>query len=255
MFHRIAFRVVPLLYLIANSANAQIHLHWGVEAGIPITDTLSSYSISSSSGQDYSLSRYNSITKRLLIGPCLRVDLPKGLGIEFDAIYQRVNFDSTSIDSIPEIPYLSTSFEQIHANRWQFPLLVQYNRTIRKHTFFVEVGPSISTFVNSKGTFSSSLIDPPFVPTSNSGPISGQGGTLAGITSGAGMDIPVLHKHVRPEFRYSHWFSTNSASIYGETFYVTTGEVSTFLLGPPVVGVPGLRVNPNEVSFVLGLTF
>ena len=254
MFFRIAFRMVPLLLVLSN-ANAQIQLHWGVEAGIPITDTLSSYSLNYASGQDYELSRYNSITKRLLIGPCLRVDLPKGLGLEFDAIYQRVNVDSTFIESFPEIPLYSSTFQQIHANRWQFPLLVQYNRTIRKRDFFVEVGPSISTFVNAKGTLSSSLIEPPIVPTSSTGPVSGQGGTLAGITTGAGMDIPLFHKHLRPEFRYSHWFSANSAVSAGGLFYLTTGNFSTFLAAPYAVGSPSLRVNPIEVSFLLGLTF
>jgi hypothetical protein len=190
-----------------------------------------------------------------LIGPCLRVDLPKGLGLEFDAIYQRVNVDSTFIESFPEIPLYSSTFQQIHANRWQFPLLVQYNRTIRKRDFFVEVGPSISTFVNAKGTLSSSLIEPPIVPTSSTGPVSGQGGTLAGITTGAGMDIPLFHKHLRPEFRYSHWFSANSAVSAGGLFYLTTGNFSTFLAAPYAVGSPSLRVNPNEVSFLLGLTF
>lgn len=254
MFFTRRFRTVPLICLIATAANAQIRLHWGVEAGIPLTDTLSSYSISYASGADYSLDRYNSITKRLLIGPCLRLELPKGLALEFDAIYQRVNYDVTNVASYPEIPYFSESFEQIHANRWQFPLLVQYSRQIRKRNYFVEVGPSISTFVNAKGKYSSSFIEPPAVPVAGTGGISGQAGTLAGITTGAGMDIPLFHKRLRPEFRYSHWFSANSAATGGSAFFLTTGTF--YEIAPiPYESGSGFRANPNEVSFLLGLTF
>jgi hypothetical protein len=94
--------------------------HFGIDAGVPITDTLPSSSSSTVSGADYSLDRFNSVTKRLLIGPSLRLDLPKGLGLEFDAIYQRVNYDSTNLSSSPEIAYFYRSFEAMTADRWQF---------------------------------------------------------------------------------------------------------------------------------------
>jgi hypothetical protein len=118
------FRLISLIPVGVIAAHAQMHLHLGVDAGIPITDTLSSYSNSSLNGADYSLSRFNSVTKRLLIGPSLRLELPKGLGIEFDALYQRVNYDSTNVSSVPEILLSFESFEQVAANRWQFPLLL-----------------------------------------------------------------------------------------------------------------------------------
>jgi hypothetical protein len=109
------------------AANAQIKFHAGVTAGVAITDTLSSSTSNSVSGQDYSLIRFHSDTKRLLIGPAFRLDLTKVLGLEFDALYQRVDYDSANINTIPEIRYFYQSFAAVHADRWQFPLLVQYS--------------------------------------------------------------------------------------------------------------------------------
>ena len=135
---------ILLIGMIASIANAQIQFHFGVEAGVPLTDTLVSTSTSSTNSASSSIDRYNSETKRLLIGPAFRVDLVRGLGIEFDALYQRVNYDHAIASSSPTASFFSRSFEQTTANRWQFPLLVQYNGTLSKTKFFAEAGPSIS---------------------------------------------------------------------------------------------------------------
>src|SRR5260370_10483633 len=84
---------ILLICMIPTIANAQIQFHFGVEAGIPLTDTLLSTSTSSTNPASSSIDRYNSVTKRLLIGPAFRVDLVRGLGLEFDALSQRVNYD------------------------------------------------------------------------------------------------------------------------------------------------------------------
>jgi opacity protein-like surface antigen len=228
------------------AANAQIQFHAGVAAGVPITDTLSSSSSSSLDGQDYSFSRFHSDTKRLLIGPSFRVDLTKALGLEFDALYQRVDYDSANINRVPEIPYLYQSFEAVHADRWQFPLLVQYSCAVRKTRPFVEAGPAITTIGNSKGSFSStSVIN--LVNSGSTNSISGGRDTRAGITAGAGLDVPILHAHVRPEFRYSHWFQSTGA--YG----IASVGFEWFLLGN-VASTP-LRSEQNEASFLLSLSF
>lgn len=198
------FRLVLLILLGVTAGEAQVQVHFGIDAGVPITDTLPSSSTSSLDGMDYSLSRFNSVTKRLLIGPALRLDLPKGLGLEFDAIYQRVNYDSTNLSSSPEIAYFYRSFEAMTANRWQFPLLVQYSRKVAKAKFFVEAGPSISTIAGNRGTLMTTSTvgiagSGATASTSTSTETSSQV-TYAGITTGAGVDIPLFHLHLWRNF-------------------------------------------------------
>jgi hypothetical protein len=228
------------------ATNAQIQFHPGVIAGVPITDTLSSSSSSSLNGRDYSFSRFHSDTKRLLIGPSFRLNLTKFMGLEFDALYQRVDYDSANINRVPEIAYSYQSFEAVHSDRWQFPLLVQYSCAVRKTRLFVEAGPAISTIGNSKGSFrSTSVIN--LVESSSSSSISAGRNTWAGITAGGGFDVPILHAQVRPEFRYSHWFqSTGASGIPGV-------RLGSFLLGNFASTPPNSE--QNEASFLLSLSF
>jgi hypothetical protein len=72
---------------VTSAAIGQLRFHFGLEAGVPVNDTLVSSS-ESSTGQFpvYSLfNRFNSKTKRLLIGPTLRVETQSGIGFEVDA--------------------------------------------------------------------------------------------------------------------------------------------------------------------------
>ena len=78
-----------LTCIVASAAIGQVRFHFGLEAGIPVTDTLlsSSQSYTSQSSPVYSLfSRFSSETKRLLIGPTLRVETQSGMGFEVDAL-------------------------------------------------------------------------------------------------------------------------------------------------------------------------
>jgi hypothetical protein len=74
---------------------------------------------------------------------------------------------------------------------------------------------------------------------------------LAGITMGAGVDLPFFRRHLRPEFRYSHWFSPNAPSAIGFAGRIVLAD--SFLSTP--VASPTFRTNQNEASFLLGLTF
>ena len=254
-------RLIALICALAPFATGQIHVHFGVEAGVPLTDTLSSSSgssvnsIGSTSGTFSSFDRYNSETKRFLIGPAFRVEMQSGLGIEFDALYQRIDYDHATLSAPPPPGPSNQSFEQTTANRWQFPLLIQYTRTLSKPkiALFVETGPSISRIASSRSTITMATISNSSSSSSKSS-ITGLGGTFAGIVGGGGVDIPLLRAHLRPEFRYSHWFSQNAtfpAGVLGGI--VSVGSVSNFFTGVPLV--PSFRTTQNEASFLLGLTF
>jgi hypothetical protein len=72
---------------------------------------------------DFSILRYNSKTKRLLIGPAVRLNLGAQLAVETDLLYQRVDYDFTYIDPVHLAAY--ESVQQVSTNRLQVPLLLQ----------------------------------------------------------------------------------------------------------------------------------
>lgn len=236
-----------VICVISTVANAQIAVHFGAEAGVPLTDTLSSTASASLLGGTLSSDRYNSETKRLIIGPTVRLEFQHGLGIEFDALYQRINFDHSMLNSQPA-EFSSQSFEQTTANRWQFPLLVQYSRNFSKVKVFGEFGPSISKIANVRSTVHSTSFNGTSLTGSSISSTTGQGGTLAGITAGTGIDLSVFHLHLRPEIRYSHWFSPSVTPAAG--FFFGSG----LFLGSAPISSP-FRTHADQADFLLGLTF
>ena len=255
MNSRYSSRFILFICVTASVANAQIQFHFGVEAGVPLTDTLVSTTVASNSSLSanvsiFSFDRYNSETKRLLIGPTVRVELQHGLGIEFDVLYQRVDYDHAILNSQALGQFFNQSFEQTTANRWQFPLLIQYSRNLSKAKVYMEAGPSISRIANSRSTISSTSSNGSST-SSNTSTVTGQGGTLAGVTAGAGVDLPFFRLHLRPELRYSHWFSPSTVS--GTGAVIAAVPLFFQLASPPLS--PAFRTTQNEAAFLLGLTF
>jgi hypothetical protein len=256
----ISSRVFFILVVAVVPASSQIRLSPGVIVGTPLTDTFVSSSSSSSDGVDSSYDSFHSVTKRLLIGPSLNLELQRGLGLEFDVLYQRINYDLATGSSSAG-SYFYQSFEQTTANRWQFPLLVQYRRSMNKATAFVEAGPSISTIAGAKSNGTTTSVSPPSSPSTNSYTIASPAVTTAGITAGGGITIPIFRHHLRAEVRFSHWFT-------GTTGYPTalerSGDFSAVLVPvlEPVAYVGllapasgGVSQHANEASVLLGFSF
>jgi hypothetical protein len=244
-------RILLLLCAAAPFAAAQVHFHFGADAGVPLTDTLTS-STSGSISTNGSISstvssydRYNSVTKRLIAGPVLRMDFGSSFGFEFDALYQRVDYDHANSTTQPG--YTSSSFEATTGNRWQFPLLIQYT----KKRMFVEGGLSISHIGDGQTKFSTSSSSNG-LPSSSSSSYASSTNTQPGVVAGAGFDLPFLHGHLRPEIRYTHWLTQNNTGS-GVVYAV----LSATLLSTPVpsqIG-SGYHTRADEVAFLAGWTF
>jgi hypothetical protein len=218
---------VPVWILLCAAfpvATAQIHLSAGGAVGLPLTDTLNSSSINIANGVTSSFSSYRSVTKRILAGPVLRLDFTPNWSVEFDALYQRVDYDSAIYQFGPG-SLVTRSFEATIGNRWQFPLLVQYTR----HHVFVETGIAISHIGDSNSVVS--ITAGSSGTTSTSGP--GPSETQPGVDAGSGTDVRFLRGRLRPEIRYSRWL----------------GQSRT-------VSAPlsGFQTNRNEISFLLNWT-
>jgi hypothetical protein len=69
---------------------------------------------------------------------------------------------------------------------------------------------------------------------------------------GAGADFPAFHVHVRPEFRYTHWFSQTTgayAAVLAGSIYPVLNAVTLYS------AAPSFQLKSDEASFLLGLTF
>jgi hypothetical protein len=239
-------RVIPFLVLcFTSTAFAQVH--FGVEAGVPITGMMHT-SESSGHGNATVSDMYSSGTKRLLIGPTVNVALPLGFRLQFDALYQRVNYDHTFIYTQV---YTKETFSHNTANRWQFPLLLQYRLPVPVVKPFVGVGPSFSHVSGGRNvTFNQDNLFGSFRGTSTTTSSSLpelRHSTVAGFTAGIGLDVHVLFIHVAPEFRFTRW---------GSSQFDASSEFAVLDRAQlPPLNVPSISSNRNQVDFLLGITF
>jgi hypothetical protein len=230
---------------MGSVAIGQVSFHFGLAAGVPLTDTLVSSSESSQFPAFWLFSRFNSETKRLLIGPTLRVETQSRIGFEVDALYQRIDSDFSALLLQPLAPAQQV-FQQTTANRWQFPVLVQYSRKLQGMRWFAGAGPSLSHIGQTR---------PQITGTSFFG--SHSSATWGGITVGIGVDGHVSHLHLRPEFRYSHWFAGSSAITPSATLAFLTLLPGGSSSGVGLGGPNGFffPIHQEEASFLLGVTF
>ena len=90
-------RLALWMFLVCVPLSAQ--MHFGVKGGGALTDMV-----------DVS-GNFESRFRRWTVGPMIDLDLPLGLGAEFNALYRKTGyFDST----------------EHSANSWEFPLLIKY---------------------------------------------------------------------------------------------------------------------------------
>jgi hypothetical protein len=84
--HNHGLKAFCIFLCLAVVAHGQVR--FGVEAGIPITNTLSG-----TQSQPYLSDKYSSNTKLLLIGPSVSIGLPAGFRLEAETLYQRINYE------------------------------------------------------------------------------------------------------------------------------------------------------------------
>jgi hypothetical protein len=236
-------RILWAVFLLSACANAQFQ--FGVEAGVPLTNTLSA-----TQSQPIALDAYSSQTKLLLIGPTVGLNLPGRLRVELDALYQRINYQHTCSCGLYAINH-TEDFSSNTANRWQFPLLLQYRFKIPLLKPFIEGGPSLSLIANGDSKFleiaSNPFVSPPqeyFFSSQTSHLTELQRSLVLGVAVGVGLDFHPAFFHVRPEIRYTHWGASQFSAIsqYGPS------DTNT---GGPTVTVPSLSSPPGATNSTL----
>ncbi|MBI4454276.1 MAG: PorT family protein [Acidobacteria bacterium] len=193
-------------------------LNLGVKVGVPATDAFDK-------GTSVSRLTYFSDTKRYTLGPTLELNLPHRLGIEFDALYKRLDygFSATSIDLITNTA--------TNINSWEFPLLLKYRLSDGSISPFIDAGVNfhhvsgvthvVSQIVGTNRETGTSEKPQELRDSSNSGFVIGIGFQL-----GSGLI------RLSPEIRYTRWGSTNF-------------EIPSGIFGS----------NLNQAEFLLGITF
>lgn len=182
----------------------------GVKGGVPVTtafDTARTGSVS-----------YLSNTKRYLVGPAFELRFPLGLGVEFDALYKRLNYQSTSANQL----VVTT------ANSWEFPLLFKLRATTPAVRPFLTVGPSFRHLSDVRSFLSDSV----GLPIGTTRPAELENRFNTGLALGGGLELGGRFRVV-PEIRYTRWGWRNFRS----------------------VEVPEFRSSPNQLDFLLGLHF
>lgn len=208
--------ILALLFPISVAFPADL-FSIGVKGGVPFTDA-----VNTATNADLS---YITSNKHWTLGPEVDLNLPFGLGVEVDALYRRVDYESTG----------SVAQQLLHnattANAWDFPLLLKWRFAPGPIKPYVSVGPTFSglTNLNQVSTFFTNGAEQ---TTKTSSPVELQRRFDTGFTLSGGLQLGAAGIRLSPEIRYTHWG------------WDTLRDVSGLL-----------KTNRNQVDFLVGLTF
>jgi hypothetical protein len=157
-----------LLAVLTTPAWAQ-GISVGVRGGVPLSDTFEVVTGGLS---------FRNVPHRWTVGPTIELRLPFSLGVTFDALYSKVEYERTD------------GLGSETGKQWDFPLLLRYR---------AGAGP-IRPFVAGGGNFSK-LTD---ITTPKS--------TVAGLVLGAGVEVKIPLIRITPEIRYTRRFDDSVSS-------------------------------------------
>ena len=105
-----------LFLIIALCAPLSAQLHFGLKGGVPLTD------VTETVGNATVL---KNLPSRWTLGPMIDLDLPAGLGIEFNMLYRRVGYEAPVRTSGLSSPANQT--KEHTGGLWDFPLIAKYH--------------------------------------------------------------------------------------------------------------------------------
>jgi len=187
---------------ISATACAQ-NLSIGIKGGARLTDDLQS------SGWTVSES------KRYTVGPAVEVNLWRGLGVEFDALYKRVGKSEVGGDFFGDMWW-----SRDRSNSWEFPILAKYRFLRRSVSPYVSSGYAFRLIGGSGATNSYCCVNP-YDPTAAKFTLrsySTDYKNSSGLVVSGGMEFQTWHLKLSPEFRYTRW-SNRALDAYGSHGY------------------------------------
>lgn len=181
--------IVGLLFATAAAYPADI-FSFGVKGGVPLNDAFNA-------GRSGSVS-YITQSKRFVVGPEIELNLPFGLGIEVDALYRRLQFNSDEA-------FVNTLIHgKTTANSWDFPLLVKKRFGEGAIKPYVSAGATFRNLTNVERVetfFSGSNLQ----NQTTGNPSSLRDNFTTGFTAAGGLQLGVGIVRISPEIRYTRW--------------------------------------------------
>jgi hypothetical protein len=209
-------RIGPLsfLFLVLTTSVAGQQVAAGVKAGVPLLDA---FEVNPS----LPFFRYTFNTKRYMVGPSADVALPLRLRFEADAIYTRLDYDSTAM-GIDTFTRSAT-----RANSWQFPLLLKKEISLGRVRPFAEVGYGLRHVTGTSHIVN--IVFPAFITdrTINSPELVHT--WVNGFVVGGGLAFQSGPLKLSPEVRYTRWADPNFQSV-NRSFESNLNQAD-FLLG------------------------
>jgi hypothetical protein len=210
----IMMRTLLLLLLGAGCAFPQFSA--GLKAGVPLTDFFDTVR-SPNFG-------FNAQTKRYVIGPMIELRLPGGLGVEFNALYRRFNYEADP--AVDPITALRTT-----GNAWEFPLLAKYRFPFPVVRPYLAGGVAWNSLSGLRQSVTRVVAGQPTTTTTDD-PEELRQRTTTGIVLGAGLEIGAVVLRISPEVRYTRWGAEQIRDPAG-----------------------AIRWNRNQAEFLVGFTF
>ena len=193
----------------------------GAKVGVPFSDAFEVAAPNSCTFFVCTIYNYSSKTKRYTFGPTVEWRLPYGFGVEFDALYSRLNYDFYFFSRTPSSGELS-AFTSTGADRWNFPILLKWRHNLHRVSPFVDGGIAFDHISRVRSNFTGGT-------TSDAAELTNP--NSEGFVAGGGIDVQaVRHIHLMPEIRYTRWFSENFHREPGPVFDTNLNE-TTLLLG------------------------
>ena len=205
-------RPLFLLLLGAVSAWAQL-FSYGVRAGMPLNNFLDA-----AKSQQFA---FNSTTNRYIVGPTAELHLPFGLGVEFDILYRRFDYNGSGT-----LAGVVTS-NSAAGNAWEFPLLAKYLFPTKMVHPYVDAGVAWDTLSGLKQAITRNSLT-----TFTSSPAELSTTATRGFVMGAGLSVKVLRLSISPEIRFTRW---------GAQHFIDPNGL--------------LHSNANQGEFLVGITF
>ena len=204
----------PLFLLLFGAVSALAQpFSFGVKAGVPLNNLLDA-----AQSQQFA---FNANTNRYIVGPTAELHLPFGLGIEFDILYRRFDYNgSGTLGGV--VVGNSTS-----GNAWEFPLLAKYRFSTKMVHPFVDAGVAWDTLSGLTQAITRNSIT-----TTTSTPAELNTTATRGFVMGGGLSVKVLVIHLSPEIRFTRW---------GAQHFIDPNGL--------------LHSNLNQGEFLLGITF
>ena len=208
---------IACLLVFPAVLSAQL-LSVGVKGGVPATDAFDTVRTGNLS--------YVSDSDRWLVGGTVELRFPLGLGVEFDALYRKLNFrtEAAAGGICPTCgPFTATT----EASSWEFPLLFKLRVASSPVRPFVVAGPN---FRSLHGV--TQFITDPLGNRETDDPAELRNRASVGFTAGVGLELGGRFRVV-PEVRYTRWGWENFQSL----------------------ALPSFRSNQDQVDVLVGIHF